>query len=255
LIVFVTVVSFISFCLGYDLEYILITSIVWSSVRFGQFISTNLIVLISIIAIIGTVQGLGTFSIQNNDPSGGHSLVLLQSFIVVIVVTTLSLIGILSEKKQAIAKLQRSQTILIEQSRQLENSKLILNENTLILEQKNTALIESKKLAEQANRIKTEFLSNMSHELRTPLNGILGFVQLLQDSQRLDSQDKSDLLAIYQSGTHLLNLINDILDIAKIEAGKMELQPLDVYFPAFLSDLVGVMQIQATNKNIDLIRC
>jgi two-component system NtrC family sensor kinase len=253
LIVFVTVLSFISFCLGYDLEYILITSIVWSSVRFGQFISTNLIVLISIIAIIGTVQGLGTFSIQNNDPSGGHSLVLLQSFIVVIVVTTLSLIGILSEKKQAIAKLQRSQTILIEQSRQLENSKLILNENTLILEQKNTALIESKKLAEQANRIKTEFLSNMSHELRTPLNGILGFVQLLQDSQRLDSQDKSDLLAIYQSGTHLLNLINDILDIAKIEAGKMELQPLDVYFPAFLSDLVGVMQIQATNKNIDLI--
>ena len=149
--------------------------------------------------------------------------------------------------------MQRSQTILIEQSRQLENSKLILNENTLILEQKNTALIESKKLAEQANRIKTEFLSNMSHELRTPLNGILGFVQLLQDSQRLDSQDKSDLLAIYQSGTHLLNLINDILDIAKIEAGKMELQPLDVYFPAFLSDLVGVMQIQATNKNIDLI--
>jgi integral membrane sensor domain MASE1 len=100
LIVFVTVVSFISFCLGYDLEYILITSIVWSSVRFGQFISTNLIVLISIIAIIGTVQGLGTFSIQNNDPSGGHSLVLLQSFIVVIVVTTLSLIGILSEKNK-----------------------------------------------------------------------------------------------------------------------------------------------------------
>jgi signal transduction histidine kinase/CheY-like chemotaxis protein len=253
LIVFVTVVSFISFCLGYDLEYILITSVVWSSVRFGQFISTNLIVLISIIAVIGTVQGLGTFSIQNNAQSGGHSLVLLQSFIVVIVVTTLSLIGILSEKKQAIAKLQRSRKILIEQSTQLENSKLILNENALILEQKNTALIESKKLAEQANRIKTEFLSNMSHELRTPLNGILGFVQLLQDSQRLDSQDKSDLLAIYQSGTHLLNLINDILDISKIEAGKMELQPLDVYFPAFLSDLVGVMQIQATNKNIDLI--
>jgi signal transduction histidine kinase len=93
----------------------------------------------------------------------------------------------------------------------------------------------------------------MSHELRTPLNGILGFVQLLQDSQRLDSQDKSDLLAIYQSGTHLLNLINDILDISKIEAGKMELQPLDVYLPAFLSDLVGIIQIQATNKNIDLI--
>ena len=253
LIVFVTVVSFISFYLGYDLEYILITSIVWSAVRFGQFISTNLIVLISIISVAGTVQGLGTFSIQNYNHSSSHSLVLLQSFIVVIVVTTLSLIGILSEKKQAITKLQRSRKILIEQSTQLENSKLILNENTLILEQKNTALIEAKKLAEQANRIKTEFLSNMSHELRTPLNGILGFVQLLQDSQRLDSQDKSDLLAIYQSGTHLLNLINDILDISKIEAGKMDLQPLDVYLPAFLSDLVGVMQIQATNKNIDLI--
>lgn len=253
LIVFILTVSFISFYLGYNLEYILIACIVWSVLRFGQLISTNLIVLISTIAILGTVRGLGIFSLQNNYHSGSHSLVLLQSFIVVIVVTTLCLVGILSEKKQAISKLQRSEIILIEQSRQLENSKLILNENALILEQKNTALIEAKKLAEQANRTKTEFLSNMSHELRTPLNGILGFVQLLQDSQRLDSQDKSDLLAIYQSGTHLLNLINDILDISKIEAGKMELQPLDVYLPAFLSDLVGIIQIQATNKNIDLI--
>jgi signal transduction histidine kinase/ActR/RegA family two-component response regulator len=242
-------ISFLSFYQDYDLEYTLIPCLIWSVVRFGRFGTTNLVVIITMIAILGTVRGLGTFSINHSD----HSLVLLQYFIITIVVAILSLIAILSEKQEVIAKLQISKTRLINQSKQLESSKLVLKENTLILAQQNLDLTEAKKVAEKANRTKTEFLSNMSHELRTPLNGILGFVQLLQDSKHLDSQDQADLLAIYQSGIHLLNLINDILDIAKIEAGKMNLQLQDVHFPSFLQDLVAVIQVQATRKNIDFI--
>jgi CheY-like chemotaxis protein len=90
----------------------------------------------------------------------------------------------------------------------------------------------------------------MSHELRTPLNAMLGFTQLLQDSKNLGNQDKSDLQTIEQSGNHLLNLIDDILDIAKIEAGKIEIQLDDVFFPKFLQDLVEITQVLASKKNI-----
>lgn len=242
-------ISLVSFYQSFDLEYMLIPCLVWAVLRFGQFGATNLIVVITMIAVSGTVKGLGAFSVQNPN----YSLISLQSFIVVIVVTTLSLIAILAEKQEAIANLQKSKIKLIDKSLKLEKSQASLNETTLILEQQNVTLIEAKKFAEDANRSKTEFLSNMSHELRTPLNAILGFAQLLQDSSNLDDQDKSDIHAIHQSGMHLLNLINDILDISKIEAGKMEIYLQDVYMPVFLNDLVEIIQVQSAQKNIDFI--
>ncbi|WP_287276859.1 MULTISPECIES: histidine kinase dimerization/phospho-acceptor domain-containing protein [unclassified Okeania] len=70
-------------------------------------------------------------------------------------------------------------------------------------------------------KAKSEFLANMSHELRTPLNGILGIAQLLQNSPNFTFQEQQEVEIIYQSGSHLLTLISDILDISKIEAGKL----------------------------------
>ncbi len=240
-------ISLISFYENYHLEYILLPCLVWSVLRFGQFGATNLIVIITMIAVLGTVRELGTFAFNNSH----YSLILLQSFIIVIVVTTLSLNAILSEKQQAIANLQHSKTRLTNKSNQLESSKAILKTTALMLEQKNAALTEAKKFAEKASLTKTEFLSNMSHELRTPLHAILGFVQLLQESPNLDQQDKSDLQTVYKSGIHLLNLINDILDISKIEVGKLELQSQDIFFYVFLKDLVEINRIQAVQKKIN----
>ncbi len=248
LIIIVICLSLSSFYEEYDLEYMLIPCLVWTVLRFGLLGATNLIVVITMIAVSGTVKGLGAFG---DDPT--HSLISLQSFIVVMVVTTLSLIAILAEKQQAIASLQQSKVRLVNKSIQLESSKASLNEAALILEKQNLALTEAKKAAEEANRIKTEFLSNMSHELRTPLNAILGLVQLLQESQNIDYQEKLDVQIIYQSGTHLLNLIDDILDISKIEAGKMELHLQDVYLSRLLQDLVEIICVQANQKNIDFI--
>ncbi len=248
LMVVVVSLSFASFYQTYDLEYMLIPCLVWTVLRFGHLGATNLIVVIAMIAVSGTVKGLGAFG---DDPL--HSLTSLQYFIVVMVVTTLSLISILAEKQQAIASLQQSKVRLVNKSIQLESSKASLNETALILEKQNLALTEAKKAAEEANRIKTEFLSNMSHELRTPLNAILGLVQLLQESQNIDYQEKLDVQTIYQSGTHLLNLIDDILDISKIEAGKMELHLQDVYLSRLLQDLVEIIRVQANQKNIEFI--
>lgn len=103
-----------------------------------------------------------------------------------------------------------------------------------------------------ANKAKSEFLTNMSHELRTPLNSILGFAQLLQRAKNLTAEQKENSDIIYQSGTHLLTMIGDILDLSKIEAGKMQLTPKDLHLPEFLETVVEILRIKAEKKGISL---
>ncbi len=112
------------------------------------------------------------------------------------------------------------------------------------------SLYLAKEAAEVANHSKSEFLANMSHELRTPLNGILGYAQILQRAPDLNVHRKN-ISTIFQCGTHLLNLINDILDISKIEAQKMELYPKDFHFPSFLSAIIEISRVRAEQKNIN----
>ncbi|WP_244329136.1 PAS domain-containing hybrid sensor histidine kinase/response regulator [Tolypothrix sp. PCC 7910] len=113
------------------------------------------------------------------------------------------------------------------------------------------ALAKAKEAAEAASYAKSEFLANMSHELRTPLNGILGYAQILQRSQHLDEKERSRIDVIYQCGSHLLTLINDILDLSKIEAQKLELMPTDFHLPAFLQGVAEMCRIRAELKNIN----
>jgi signal transduction histidine kinase/DNA-binding NarL/FixJ family response regulator len=109
----------------------------------------------------------------------------------------------------------------------------------------------AKKAADAANKAKSEFLANMSHELRTPLNGILGYAQILQRSKTLTSKQQDGLEIIYQCGSHLLTLINDILDLSKIEARRMELETSDFHFPSFLQCVEEICSIKAHQKGID----
>jgi len=111
-------------------------------------------------------------------------------------------------------------------------------------------MAKAKEAAEAANRAKSEFLANMSHELRTPLNGIMGYAQILQRSKLLNEEERSRIDVIYQCGSHLLTLINDILDLSKIEAQKVELQPTDFHFPAFLQGVAEMCRIRAELKGI-----
>ncbi|MEM7118599.1 MAG: ATP-binding protein, partial [Chloroflexota bacterium] len=128
--------------------------------------------------------------------------------------------------------------------------------NTMTEQLKNTigSLEQAKKTAEVANQAKSTFLSNMSHELRTPLNGILGYTQILQRQTNFEPKPtKKAIKAIEQSGEHLLILINDILDLSKIEARTIELQPTPIQLDQFLDSIVNMMIIRAEEQKLDFV--
>ena len=115
------------------------------------------------------------------------------------------------------------------------------------------ALHQAREEAEQANRAKGEFLASISHELRTPLNAISGYAQLLEHDESLSDKQRTEIGIIHQSGEHLLMMINEILDLSKIEARKIELEPVEFLFPEFITNLVSMVQLQAEQKGIMVV--
>jgi PAS domain S-box-containing protein len=112
----------------------------------------------------------------------------------------------------------------------------------------NEQLLEAKADADAANRAKSTFLSTMSHEIRTPMNAILGYAQLMLRDPNLGADAKANLAIIGRSGEHLLGLINDVLDMSKIEAGRIELNPATFNLPRLLEDLASMFRLRAEAK-------
>jgi len=119
-----------------------------------------------------------------------------------------------------------------------------------VLQEKNVELESAKSVAEKANRAKSDFLSGMSHELRSPLNAILGFAQLMESDSPPPPSQKENIAQILQAGWHLLKLINEILDLAKIESGKVPMSPEPVSLAEVMRDCQAIMESQAQQHGI-----
>ncbi|WP_169817140.1 response regulator [Flavobacterium glycines] len=176
---------------------------------------------------------------QNNEELNKHSLLLQQSE---------------EELKNQAAELEQTNAYLEEKSRELEikNHEIEKKNSDLVIAQEELN-VKSEEIA-QASKYKSEFLANMSHELRTPLNSILILSDILRDNTtgNLTNAQLENLSVINTSGKDLLDLINDILDISKIEAGKVEIYPENTVTERILSDMEGLFKTQMQKKNIRL---
>ena len=135
---------------------------------------------------------------------------------------------------------------------QLQAHKKQLQQQAIELKQAKDLAETAQTIAEKANRAKSVFLANMSHELRTPLNGILGYAQILGSDDTLTDKQRDSAAIIERSGKHLLALINDILDLAKVEAGKVELAPEDVDLRVLLAEVQTLIQVRTDPKGLAL---
>jgi PAS domain S-box-containing protein len=129
-------------------------------------------------------------------------------------------------------------------------SKERLEEKARELEESNIKLEQARQLAESANKAKSAFLSSMSHELRTPLNAIIGFTQVLRKDEQLRREQKKYINIMYNSGTHLLKMINDILDISKIESGRMEILEQATNIPSVITEACEMIEAKCIEKGL-----
>jgi len=255
-----------SFTISLPLAYPVFPFIIWMALRFEQRETASAIILVSAIAIWGTIHDLGPFASGSLD----QRLILLTTFMAVLAVTGLVLGAITAERRRAEESLERARdqlevhvrhrtAELAEANAGLVAANRALSVRTAELAGKNDEVEEARHQAEQArivaesaSQAKSEFLTRMSHELRTPLNAIMGFAQLFQLGRggKLSATQQEFSDQICSSGQYLLRIIDEMLDMSAIEAGRMKISVARVSAAGALESVRSSMATIAADKGV-----
>lgn len=166
--------------------------------------------------------------------------------VTVITALTFSVLLLLTRNVTALERTVRQRTEGLTEANQALNLELQERQRA------EAAARKAEKAAEMANAAKSAFIANVSHELRTPLNGILGYTQILKRDKTLTGKQSKAVDIIHRSGEHLLMVINDILDLSKIELRKMDLHLRDFSLPRLLENISDMIQVQAESKGLSI---
>jgi signal transduction histidine kinase/CheY-like chemotaxis protein/purine-cytosine permease-like protein len=209
--------------------------------RLGHYVTLMLLIAVMLSGILGLIYYQETLELT-------HAAVELRSAVLIML---LKAFGVL----MLISAVGAWWLVLANESRRVAQEES--NRQTLLLMQEIEAhqrtdikLQQAKEAAEAANQAKSRYVTGMSHELRTPLNSILGYAQILQKDPNIPPARQDAIGVIHRSGEHLLGLIDGLLDIARIEAGKLRLNQGEVHLPRFLDQIVKMFELQAQDKGL-----
>ncbi|KAB2934373.1 MAG: response regulator [Leptonema illini] len=196
---------------GYPLIYLLFPFMIWLSVRFGSRGASVALFLTAVFSVWSTLRGFGPF--QREDVH--ESLIFLHTYLFFTALSTLLLGAVIEEKRR-------------------------------IMHQ----LMQERMRSEEASRLKSEFLANMSHEIRTPMSAILGYADLLESDSLEPSIKRSYVRTIRRNGEHLLQILDDILDISRIESGRLTVEPVDIFLSEMMNEMAELFSMRAEQKGL-----